>query len=417
MANDRWIGAAQLTALTGTFTITGNDVTTTYKVTINSKVVSVLGNAGGVNSTASDLQAALAASQIPEFQEITWTVSSATVTGVAATAGNLYGPPVTSVSGGAGTIGAWTQTIANSSPNDLTNALNWSLGAIPINTNVVFFDNQSTSAWWNLSGLSAVSAAGIFITSTFTGDLGLAEVNTGQGTPYEEYRPRYFVITSTAAVNVGDDAGQGSQLIYLNLQASAVAVNVRSTGNSKVPGIEPCLLLGSALTTVTVSAGSVGCALLGSETSAITTLNIGNFGGGGNAHFRGGAGLTVTTLNMVSGDCQLAVAPTTVTQQGGTLTLRKGNVTTLTVDSGRCVFIGDGTATTITNCTLSNGATLDLSQGTGTITFTNQIAMDVGCQIIDPGARTAAATTFKVNNNNLTSVQLNLGVGRVYTVT
>ena len=44
MANVRWTGGAQPIAQVSTVTVTGDDATTTYKVTINGRVVSVLGS-------------------------------------------------------------------------------------------------------------------------------------------------------------------------------------------------------------------------------------------------------------------------------------------------------------------------------------------------------------------------------------
>ena len=66
-------GDAPAVAQLQTITIGTNDVATTYKVTINGKTVSVPGNAGGANSTAADLAAALQVATVPqEFAEIVW---------------------------------------------------------------------------------------------------------------------------------------------------------------------------------------------------------------------------------------------------------------------------------------------------------------------------------------------------------
>ena len=70
MATKRWKGGALAVSQVGTFTLTAYDVLTTYKITINGKVVSVLGQGGTTATTATALQAALTASTIPEFTKV-----------------------------------------------------------------------------------------------------------------------------------------------------------------------------------------------------------------------------------------------------------------------------------------------------------------------------------------------------------
>lgn len=133
MANNVWRGDAQAVAQVVTVVVTADDAATTYTITINSKTVSVLGAGTGVNDTATALQEALAASTIPEFQEVTWTVSTATITGTASTPGVPF-TATSSVSGGTGTIGSVTQTVANSGPNVWSTPANWTLGYVPQST-------------------------------------------------------------------------------------------------------------------------------------------------------------------------------------------------------------------------------------------------------------------------------------------
>lgn len=128
MATNRWLGGALGVPQVDTIQIASYHASTTYKVTINGKVVSVPGDTD-VATTAADLQAALDASEIPEFAEITWAVVTDTITAT----GPADGAPVTittSVSGGTGTIMHTTVTTA-SGPNDWNTAANWSLGYVP----------------------------------------------------------------------------------------------------------------------------------------------------------------------------------------------------------------------------------------------------------------------------------------------
>lgn len=113
-----------------TITVTADDATTTYTVTINTKTVSVLGTGSGDTATAAAIAAALASSTIPEFQEVVWTSALAVITGKAYTAGMPF-TAASSYSGGSGTLGAVTQTVASAGPNDWNVAQNWTQGWVP----------------------------------------------------------------------------------------------------------------------------------------------------------------------------------------------------------------------------------------------------------------------------------------------
>src|SRR5258708_1374747 len=122
MGKVHWIANALAVKQVYTIQVTAYDVGTTYKVTINGKVVFTIA-AGGVNATATALQVALAASTIPEFLEVTWTVATDTVTGTAVTAGKPF-TAVGAASGGTGTVSV-TAVTANTGPNNWDNTANW----------------------------------------------------------------------------------------------------------------------------------------------------------------------------------------------------------------------------------------------------------------------------------------------------
>ena len=130
MPNNFWRGDAQQIAQVVTFTVTADDATTTYTVTINTKTVSILGSGTGDTATAAALAAALAASTIPEFQEVIWTSALAVVQGTAYTAGVPF-TAATSCSGGSGAMGAVTLVTASAGPNDWSVAQNWTQGWVP----------------------------------------------------------------------------------------------------------------------------------------------------------------------------------------------------------------------------------------------------------------------------------------------
>ena len=127
MATNRWLGHAAETAQVTTLTVGSSTNGHTFITTINGKAITYTAGSGETTSTiATAVQALLAASEIPEFAEVTWTVATNVVTGTAANPG----VPFTVSLSGTGTYSASTTT-ANSGPNVAGVAANWSLAALP----------------------------------------------------------------------------------------------------------------------------------------------------------------------------------------------------------------------------------------------------------------------------------------------
>src|SRR4051812_18071509 len=88
MATVLWTGASLDVAQVDTLTPAGPIPGDEFKVTIGVKTVSVVaGAAPTVADICDDLGAALAASTIPEFTEVTWTEDDAAITATATTPG------------------------------------------------------------------------------------------------------------------------------------------------------------------------------------------------------------------------------------------------------------------------------------------------------------------------------------------
>ncbi len=381
MATVNYVGRTPAVAQIITFTISANDVATTYKVTRNGKTVSVVGNAGGVNSTATDLKVALAASTIGEFAEITWTVNSATITGTTTTAG-VPSTFTTSVSAGTGTISAVSIGTTATGPNDANAAGNYLSGstyALPVNGDDLVIDG-TVDLLYNLGSLSAVALNSLTIPSTFTAKMGLPADNvTGK---YAEDRPTYFKIGATT-VTVGAGSGNGSPRIKLDTSSGGTALTVWKTGiNTDLVGLEAFLWKGTGTNTIEVYGGTVGLAVLGGDTATVATIQI-----GGTAVARSGSGVTLTTVKQSGGTLSTYSAFTTGTITAGTWHHFSGAVTTLNVNGGTTYYRSSGTVTTlngnagILDCTLdSTGRTVtnstfnagfDLEDPLKTITFTN----------------------------------------------
>ena len=374
-ANNRWIARAEFTAQVASVTVTGDDATTTYAVTIGAATVSILGTGTGVNATAAAWAAALADSTDPRFQEITW--SNAPATAVVLATANTAGTPFTmtaAVTGGAGTITGPTSVTANSSPSDVNNSLNWSNAAAPAAGDAVFIDDSSVPLLWNLSALVAVTVASRAISQSFSGTIGLPEVNTSGSAPYEEYRPTYWQMSATLD-SIGIGPGQGSGRIKLDVGTVQTALTVVATGAGTDQNLEALLWKGThASNAAAISGGSVGIAVFGAEAATLLTLAI----DGGTV--RCGAIATLGTVTNYGGSLLMYGPATTIKSYGGNTVVMAGNITTLTIVSGSVQYQGAGT---IGTTVISTGGVLDLSATPSGRTMTTTTVYS-GYSLLDP---------------------------------
>lgn len=409
MATNRWISGQKSTFQVVTDTITTYDVATTYKATIGSKVYSVIA-AGSANLTAAALQALLAASDEPEFLEVTWTVLTNVITATAVTAGTPF--TVTfAVSGG---IGAHTQATAtaNTSPNDVNDGLNWSSGTVPANSEDVYIDHTSQSLLWNLSALSAVTTTSITIGQSFSGTIGLPEINESG---YEEYRPQYWSIQSST-LNVGSGSGDGSGRIKINSGSGTLTtVNVFNTGSPDDSPLEALLWKGTnAGNILNVMGGSVGIAVFGAELATVATLKVSTDPSGiaTPPSLRVGSLVTLGTLTQESGTSLIQCAGSTFKIYAGTLqTIGSGAITVLDVWGGQALIQSTGTIGTMV---VGPAAITDLSGGTAAITL-SAVTLVAGSTLNDPAYRGVYSSGIVLQNCKIADVTLDLGPARTLT--
>lgn len=378
MGTKRWRGDALTTAQVWGGTITAYDVATTYKVTMNGKVVSVIGQGGTVTTTAAALVVALNASTIPEFAEVTWSNVAGAISGTADTAGKPFSV-TSSVSGGTGTFGAFSITTANSGPNDCSVAANWENVTTPGTVEVpqagddVVIENSSVSLLYVLDTLSATTLTSLTIKQSFTGRIGLPNINADGAISYREYRERYFKAGITT-LTIGEGEGGGSGRIKINGSTIQSAVTIYNSGAALDSGLESILWKGThASNVVNVLKGSVGIAVEAGDTATVATLRVGNQGSvSGDAKVRCGSGVTLTTITKTAGGLEINSAATTITNDAGDLTANgTGAITTLNVTGGTAYVNTSGTVGT---ANVTGGGALDFSRSptTKTVTIINR---------------------------------------------
>ncbi len=407
MSTCKWRGDAPAVAQLQTITPANVAATNTFTLTCNGKTITFTATANTVANVTAGLVALLAATTIPEFQEVT----AADGTTVLTLTANTPGKPFTitsSAAGGTATLVSATTT-ANSGPNVWSVAANWSGGAVPIAADDVIFENSDVDVLYGLDQ-SAVTLATLTFWSTYTGKVGLLPWNGS----YYEYRDTYLKVSSTL-LTVGDGTGAGSGQIRLNLGTVTCTAVVRGTGSPATAGLPALLLTGSnASNTLLVTQGSVGLALEASSTAQFPTLNIGyETGPASDVNLTAGTGCTLTTVNQLGGVSLFQSAITTLTVEGGTCTLQAGAVTTLTVRGGATVY--DNSTGTITTATVG-AASLIFDQDMRAKTITNVLQLYGGAKVSDPKGVVVLTAGFKLNQCRLADVTLDWGPNRTYTV-
>jgi hypothetical protein len=248
MATLYFLGTADPVAQVGTVQITGFDAATTYKLTVGAgtliEVISVVGDTDA-DTTAAALAAAWNASAHPYCTAVTASVVTDTITLTAQIAGCPF-TVVSSVSAGAGTIGAYSVVTASAGPHHWDTDANWDTGAKPVNADHVRIIDNDVNICWGLDQ-NAVDLATLYHYQSATGRIGLdrtAFATSADGEEVDdskpEYREDYFKIgairtawgTPVAASNQPGSqrikldnvyAGVGSNYVYNTASQSADA--------------------------------------------------------------------------------------------------------------------------------------------------------------------------------------------------
>lgn len=403
---NRWTGNTVAGAQVDTVTIGTYDATTTYSVTIGNKTISQIGTGGTNATTAAALQTLLAASVIPEFLEWTWTVVSAVITATFKTPGEA-GLISASVTGGTGTISHATPT-ANSGPNDVGAAGNYSAGSLPANGDTLIIDTGSNSLLWNLSALSAVTLAQLTRRVAWTGGAGLPEFDT---TGYYEFRPTEFTVSATAALIEQASSDQAAGLKF-NFGSVQTTLQVLGQGAASLDSEVMWWRGTNASNVVDVTNGSLAIAPAAATVATVATLNADS------STVRCGSGCTLTTVNNFNSTMEFNSNIGTTYNQNGTNAASffkaSAGITTANINAGTCNWNGSGGITTLTLA-----GTLDFSQGSAPVTITNTVILGKGANFNDPRGRVtfSGSPSFQLAAGaTLADVTINLGAGRNYTV-
>lgn len=272
-----------------------------------------------------------------------------------------------------------TNATAATGPWHWNNTANWSSGAIPVNSDDVYFVDSDVPCKYGLAQ-SAVTLTSLHIEASYTGQIGLPHVNEDGG--YYEYRATYLAISATT-VNIGVGEGGGASLIKINNGTGQTTWNIHNTGNSNDANLPAILWKGThASNIVNLFRGSFGAAVFPGETATIATLRQGYQGDQGtDTSVYLGAGVTWTTYTKHGGEATINSGGTTLTNDGGELIVYgSGAITTIEIRGGTVYDRGTGTWTTLN---VSAGGVYDRTNQMTGKTITN-LTLHAGAGFLDP---------------------------------
>ncbi len=369
MSTYYYTGLAPLAAQVSTQTFGTYDASTTRKITIGGITISHV-DATDLATSLTALAVLLNASTHPYFKYITWLATATTIQGTS----DVLGMPFImtgAVSGGTGTVsnsGVQVNTTANSGPNDISVAANYSGGVYPSAADTVIFANSANNLAWGGLSVGSTGLAVMRQELSFTGKVGLDYLKfaiTADGATYEtiapapEYRNVYLPIDAIQA-RFGDSSplssSSGSGRVMWNFGSTInCTVEIVATSNSTSDTGRPAIRFianktGHAIN-VRSAPGGVGiCAEVPGETTTIGTINISDQTG--TSKLVTGRGITINTSWTQDGGTNLLASDQTmplIVVNGGTLTTEgAGAVTALNSYGGTTNHNSSGTTSTIT---------------------------------------------------------------------
>jgi trimeric autotransporter adhesin len=362
MATKIWTGNAAPVADVWTFTVGGTiEATDIFKITCNSKVLSVVAGSTSAATVAANIVAAwsaLSQANYPEFFEYTPAVTSGgAFTATAKTAGIPGDFTASTTETGGGAADSQTFSYSNSTPatgpNFWSEPKNWvnELGAnaVPETGDTVIIENSNVSILYGIDQ-DSVQLSSLRIDSTFTGTIGLPRRNSNS---YSEYRLQYLTLDG-GTYSIGQGSGQGSGRIKINTGTDHDSfIDVFGTGNTKEAGVPAFLWKGGeSLSVLRVTQGSVGAAFFAGESANLSGgLRVGyETSISSDASVAIGSGATLTAVDQTGGVLELNCAATTVNHLGGTFIARgSGSITTVNNRGGLFLDESSGTFTTVEN--------------------------------------------------------------------
>lgn len=406
-----WTGNAAAIAKIVTIQVTAVAGGAVLSVTFpNGKAISYTCGGGDTTTTAAAaLQALLAASTAPpEFQEITWTVDTTTITATSKLAGRWFS--FTAAGSGGGTV-VQTTTTENSGPSDINLANNWLRSgspSTPQNGDDVVIANSIVPMLYNLDAFAARAFASVKRYQSMTGQIGLLDQNPSG---YREYRATSFQFIGSVAplpVTIGLGPGSGpSTFERYNTLTQETSWSVLGSTLCRILNTSAASsfqINGPAIVHIATLPGETSTCTGGVEATNGSQVSIGSgvtFAGTLRAYSSSVIFCETVPTQIISNGSQVSVNAT-----GGTCTsLSAVNSSTITWRSSAAI----GTLT------LATSSRFDKTYDNRNIVITSSV-IDGNCQIVDPW-NTITYTNATTINGVVSSGPFTFGPGRSIHVT
>jgi len=388
MATRTWLGNAAAIKQVDTITIANTwAASDTCTLTINSKdLVITIGSLVTTAQVATTIQQAIENEtstdttatrspgngklDFPELAEFVATVSGSVVTLTANTAGNPITLSVVAVTAGSGTAVEATATAATG-PNHFNNTDNWSGATVPVNGDVIIFD-QSGKSDCLYSIATGFAAATVYVNKGYTGNIGLAAINRADArNPYAEYRTRLLEFTAAITLNVGHGTGEMGSRVFV--KSANVTLDVLDSGRSEIRDEPVVQVMGTGYVDGSIRGGFVGIGFREEDTSIVGSVVVDPMPGN-------------DARLVLGGGCTFTSSAPTFTQRGGSVLMVQSvgasNDFNYTIEGGEANILGG----LINNTTVGGGrfrwntktnqagSGVNVLRGNGVVDFTNSSA-------------------------------------------
>jgi len=405
-----------------TMTVNGKDIIVTLGATVtNAAVATALKEAWNGNAITGDATRNTTGNLITEFNEVTATVASVTVTLTADTAGKPFTVTVTDDSG-TGSIAVATPTASNG-PNHWT-LENFNKDGVP-STDVpgaavaadVYIEDSSVDILYDLDQSAIANAiTGLNISSGYTGNIGLPQENDSG---YQEYRDRYLQLpdqAGTCITNIGKGEGSGSSRILLDYGSTLVAdITVEGSSSSSLEDRKAIIIKGTAVTNaLEASGGEIDIAPDQDDTSIFANIKL-----IGDADLRASKGVDISTLLQVEDSASAEISPVaanalvTLTMTGSPSVVVKETdagaaITTVDLLGGNLAYESAGTITTMNG---GPDASVDFSNNIPGVTITT-LNVEARFNLTDPDKKVTFTNAIAQGNISENDWQHDFGKGR-----
>lgn len=411
MATVRYIAARAYRAQVDTINVNDATAATVYTVTHTGT-----GDVATYTSVSGDTVDSVAAAIANAMSAVAGNTPFAELTPLAAgSGGNLIvtgpadGSPYTlTVATAPAARATISSTITPQSAKDLSDTANYSTGALPGAGDTLVFENGATGPAYNLTALSAIALASVVRRSTFTGQMGLADVSPGG---YLEFRTKTITLNCTTATfeAAPQDVAQQFRLKF----TTSTAVSINGSGAQPAALMSEVFYVEGLTGAATLSIVGSSVCISPSISTACTIATLTAFNS--TVRITDSAAITTATFTNCA-NVDMGCGATTLTQdKSGVLRLYgTGAYTTLNAESGTVFYQSSGTITTLN---IGSDGVFDLTLSANKYTLTTLNFRGDGGTIRDPTRKTNIGTVKNYVSTDPSSVTEDWGSNCQWTLT